>query len=150
MKGTTMNQALKEEIKVITVAATLENGTDVTQKLKDLPKFLTNEMDRVSDDQIFSDIKAYSNITEHKPEDIGYEFLQATRCFSGTSIGEYIEIQKGEIDKAFINSINDLEDRDFDDIDAYQKSELARLHLVRMIQSYQDLTTGITDVIKIT
>jgi hypothetical protein len=107
-------------------------------------------MDRVSDDQIFSDIKAYSNITEHKPEDIGYEFLQATRCFSGTSIGEYIEIQKGEIDKAFINSINDLEDRDFDDIDAYQKSELARLHLVRMIQSYQDLTTGITDVIKIT
>lgn len=144
-----MNQTIKDEIKVITVAATLENGTSVIQKLKDLPEFLTDEMDRVSDDQIFSDIKAYSNITEHKPEDIGYEFLQATRCFSGTSVGEYIEIQKGEIDKAFINSINDLEDRDFDDIDAYQKSELARLHLVRMIQSYQDLTTGITDAINI-
>lgn len=144
-----MNQALKEEIKVITVAATLENGTSVIQKLKDLPEFLTNEMDRVSDDQIFSDIKAYSNITEHKPEDIGYEFLQATRCFSGTSVGGYIEIQKGEIDKAFINSINDLEDQDFGDIDAYEKSELARLHLVRMIQSYQDLTKGITDAINI-
>jgi hypothetical protein len=147
MKGTTMNQTIKDEIKVITVAATLENGTSVIQKLKDLPEFLTNEMDRVSDDQIFSDIKAYSNITEQKPEDIGYEFLQATRFFSGTSVGEYIEIQKGEIDKTFINSINDLEDQDFDDIDAYEKSELARLHLVRMIKSYQDLTTGITDVI---
>ena len=144
-----MNQAIKDEIKALAVAATLENGTNVTQKLKDLPEFLTNEMDRVSDDQIFSDIKAYSNITKHKPEDIGYEFLQATRCFSGTNVGEYIEIQKGEIDKAFINSINGLEDLDFDDTDAYEKSELARLHLVRMIQSYQSLTTGITDAINI-
>lgn len=150
MKGVTMNHAIKDEIKVLAVAATLENGTNVTQKIKDLPEFLANEIDMVSDDQIFSDIKAYSNITEHKPEDIGYEFLQATRCFLGTNVGEYIDIQKGGIDKTFVNSINSLEDSDFDDIDLYEKTELARLHLVQMIQSYQNLTAQIIDAIKIT
>jgi hypothetical protein len=149
MKGTTMNQTMKNEIKALAVAATLENGTNVIQKLKDLPEFLANEMDRVSDDQIFSDINAYSNITELKPEDIGHEFLQAINILSGTTAGEHIALQKKEIDKTFINGINDLEDQDFDDIDAYEKSELARLHLVRMIQSYQSLTTDITDAINI-
>lgn len=144
-----MNQTMKNEIKALAIAATLENGTNVTQKLKDLPEFLANEMDRVSDDQIFSDINAYSDITELKPEDIGHEFLQAINFLSGTTAGEHIHIQKREIDKAFINSINDLEDLDFDDTDTYEKSELARLHLVRMIQSYQSLTTGITDAINI-
>ena len=88
MKGITMNQTIKDEIKVLAVAATLENGTSVIQKLKDLPEFLTNEIDRVSDDKIFSDINAYSNITEHKPEDIGYGFLQATKFMSGTNADE--------------------------------------------------------------
>ena len=144
-----MNQAIKDEIKALAVAATLENGTNVTQKLKDLPEFLTNEMDRVSDDHIFSDINAYSNITELKPEDIGHEFLQAINFLSGTTAGEHIDIQKREIDKTFINGINDLEDQDFDDADANEKTELARLHLARMIQSYQGLTTCITEAINI-
>lgn len=149
MKGTTMNQAMKDELKALAVAATIENGTNAIKKLNALPELLAREMESVSDEQIFADINAYLNITELKPEDIGYEFLQAINFLSGTTSGEQIALQKREIDKAFINSINGLEDLDFDDTDGYEKLELARLHLVQMIQSYQGLTSEITDAINI-
>jgi hypothetical protein len=143
-----MNQATKDELKALAVAATLENGTNVTQKLKDLPEFLANQMAKVSDDEIFKHINTYSNITEFLPEEVGYQFLEAINFLSGTTSGEHIALQKREIDKAFIDSINSIEG--FDDIDLYEKSELARIHLVRLIQSYQVLTSEITDAIKIT
>lgn len=149
MKGKTMNQAMKDEIKALAVAATIENGTNAIKKLNDLPQLLANQMAKVSDDEIFKHINTYSNITELLPEEIGYQFLQAINYLSGTNAGEHIDRKKREIDKAFINSINGLEDLDFDDADAYEKSELARLHLVRMIHSYQGLTSDITDVINI-
>ena len=144
-----MNQAMKDEIKALAVAATIENGTNAIKKLNDLPQLLANQMAKVSDDEIFKHINTYSNITELLPEEIGYQFLQAINYLSGTNAGEHIDRKKREIDKAFINSINGLEDLDFDDADAYEKSELARLHLVRMIHSYQGLTSDITDVINI-
>ena len=56
-------------------------------------------MIKASDDKIFRDINAYSNITERKPEDIGYEFSQATNFFLGQRSENILPFKKDRLIK---------------------------------------------------
>ena len=84
MKGSTMNQIIKNEIKAISVAAILLEGSNVMAKLNDLNNELNTQLDKLSSEEILNGPNALFEFTEIIPEDVGFEFLKATEIFKNT------------------------------------------------------------------
>lgn len=142
-----MNQNIKEEIKTLAVAATLENGSMATEKLKNLHTEIEFEINKIDDEEITKNIDAWTNVTNYTPEEVGFKFMQAMDIFKNTEIGSYIDQQKKLIDQELTNQINNLEDL-YDDFEMDEKLNLARIHVINFSRKYQELAREINEAIK--
>lgn len=142
-----MNQEMQNEIKALAVAATLEYGSTAIEKLKNLHDEIQYEINKLKDDEIIKDIDAWTHITNHIPEELGFKFMQAIDIFENTEIGDKIGIQKSLIDKELTNEINNLNDS-YDEFEIYEKVNLARIHVINFSKKYQELACQINEVIK--
>ncbi len=142
-----MNQKMKDEIKVLTVAATLENGFMATEKLKNLHTEIEFEINKIDGEEITKNIDAWTNVTNYTPEEVGFKFMQAMGIFENTEIGSYIDQQKKLIDQELTNQLNELDDL-YDDFEMTDKLNLARIHVINFSKKYQELVRQINEAMK--
>ncbi len=142
-----MDQTMKDEIKALAVAATLENGTVVSANIMQLAQKIDKVLQRFDELKDAEVADPYLIMTVILPDEIGYEFLEATKLFKNSSVCQFIESKKISIDKDFTTKINKLSDSEDACLDG-EKINLARVHLEMFAQKYQSLTKKILDAIK--
>lgn len=147
MKGKTMNQTIKDEIKAITVAARIEKGIAVCEKVMQLPQKIDEQLQRFYELKASEVADPYLMLTEILPDEIGYEFLEATEIYKNSDSGKYIESRKMSIDKDFIEKIDEINDLE-DEYSADERLDLAQVHIKMFAYKYQSLGKEIVEAIK--
>jgi hypothetical protein len=153
MKGKTMNQEMKDEIKVAVVTTTLNQGSKTLKRIKDLQRYFGSYAESLNDDNLIETFdndlnNFYFYLTDTIPENIGYELLKLEPIWKGTSAGNYLEQKKFQIDQEYSDEISELND-DYPEGKANEEQiSAAKPHVAKFIYAYKHLAWQISEAIK--